>query len=238
MKPAPASYSSVPDLRIRWAPLRGRLLNLLVSPGDVFAEVIATRHAPANWLLPILLNCFAAIVLWSAAADCSSSAGWTKAEASSAHSSASLSAAAHPAGARLAGAVAIVVITFAGTFWSALVMWLIGRLCLRTHCSFPKAVEIAGLTTVILVLETVVTLLLVLATDDGSARPALSLLVGKFNPASKAHQALAAMNLFHLWMAAVLSIGLAKLSEVSVGQAAVWVFGYWIVLRVALIGLA
>ena len=48
MKPAPASYSSVPDLRIRWAPLRGRLLNLLVSPGDVFAEVIATRHAPAR----------------------------------------------------------------------------------------------------------------------------------------------------------------------------------------------
>jgi hypothetical protein len=33
------------------------------------------------------------------------------------------------------------------------------------------------------------------------------------------------------WTAAVLSIGLAKLSKVTVVESAFWVFGYWIVLR-------
>jgi len=45
----------------------------------------------------------------------------------------------------------------------------------------------------ILALGTVVTVLLILATGDSGARPALSLLVGKFNPAIKLHQLLSAV---------------------------------------------
>ena len=74
--------------------------------------------------------------------------------------------------------------------------------------------------------------------DDVSARPALSLLVSEFDPANKLHQTLAALNFFHLWMAAVLAIGLARLAAVTVGEAAVWVFGYWIALRIVLLLLA
>ena len=78
-------------------------------------------------------------------------------------------------------------------------------------------------------------LLLVLATGHSHARPALSLFLTTFDPANRSHLFLAGMNPFYFWMAAVLSIGLAKISEVSFAEAAFWVFGYWIGLRTALL---
>jgi len=241
----PTAAVTAPDAPSGSTSLRDRLLNIFVAPGEVFEEVVASPRSTGDWRLPVLLNCLAGIVLFLVVAARSPVAPGTDGEGQSTLTS-SVSAtppgaAAAPFGdagseaaARLVGPSAIVAVNFAGTFWSALVLWLAGRLFLKTRFPFLKTVEIAGLTTVILALGTVVTTLLVWVTGDGFARPAMSLLVGEFNPANKFHQALAAMNFFHVWMAAVLSIGLAKLSDVTAKEAAVWVFGYWIVLRLAL----
>ncbi len=240
---------TAPDATSGSTPLYERCLNIFVSPGEVFEEVVASPRSTADWRLPVLLNCLAGIVLFLVVAARSPVLQGPDGERLSRLTS---SVSANPPGAaaatfgdagsealaRLVGPLAIVAVNFAGTFWSALVLWLVGRLFLKTRFPFLKTVEIAGLTTVILALGTVVTALLVWVTGDGFARPAMSLLVGEFNPANKFHQALAAMNFFHVWMAAVLSIGLAKLSDVSAREVAVWVFGYWIVLRLALILLA
>lgn len=245
----PTAAFTLPDAPSGSTSLYERCLNIFVSPGEVFEEVVASPRLTADWRLPVLLNCLAGIALFLVVAARSPVPQGTDGERQSPLAS---SVSANPSGAaaapfgnagsealaRLVGPLAIVAVNIAGTFWSALVLWLAGRLFLKTRFSFLKTVEIAGLTTVILALGTVVTTLLVIVTGDGLARPAMSLLVGEFDPANKLHQALAAMNFFHFWMAAVLSIGLAKLGDVSAREAAVWVFGYWIVLRLALILLA
>jgi hypothetical protein len=211
----------------------------------VFEEVIALPHAAVHWRLPVLLNCLAGIILFLVVADRAPSLGRIDTQRQSQVAPSTPVDALSPsgdnndlAGAQFVGMAAIVVVGFAGTFWSALVLWLIGRLFLRARFSWLKALEIAGLTTMILALESVVTLLVIVVNGDVSARPALSLMVGGFDPANKGHQTLAALNFFHFWMASVLAVGLAKLAEVSVGEAAVWVFVLWIALRLALVVLA
>ena len=222
-----------------------KLVNIFVDPGEVFEEVVAAPHSAANWLVPVFLNCCAGAVLFLMGSAGANSPQRTNDETpasltvpATADMGASFNEPGNPTVVRPDGLAAIVIICFAGTFWSALLLWLGGRLFLKTRFSYLKTVEIAALTTVIPALGGVVTALLVLATGNGFARPALSLLVGEFNPANRIHEALATINLFHIWMAAVLSIGLARLSEVPVREVAAWVFGYWIVLRIALLLLA
>jgi len=224
-------------------------VNILVCPGDVFDDVIASPHSAAHWRLPVLLNCLAGIVLFLVVTNQAPPLGTIGGELQSQPAATAMAnpptntlafggAKDVPAGVEFVGMVAIILVAFAGTFWSALVLWLIGRLFLRARFSWLKAVEIAGLTTVILALESVVTTLLIIVTGNVFARPALSLMVGEFDPADKAHQVLAALNFFHFWMASVLAVGLAKLAEVSAGEGAVWVFGLWVALRIALVVLS
>lgn len=87
----------------------------------------------------------------------------------------------------------------------------------------------------ILVLAAITTALLVWATGQPAAKPALSLFVDEFDAQNRIHLALASVNLFYVWMAAVLAAGLTKLSGVSYAEAAFWTIGYWCALRIGLI---
>ena len=218
-------------------PIHQKLLNLLVSPGEVFEEVISAPPRITNWLVPTLLVWVAGIILLKAATT-DEPASYTVGQViearglSAAHAEKLLGRArGHPLAGRGLG-------TFAGTFWSAFVLWLIGRVFLRIRFSFLKTVEIVGLTGIILVLGAIVTALLISASGNPAARPALSLLASELDSSSSIRAALDAMNLFHLWTTTVLAIGLSKLSEASFKESSFWVFGYWLVARIALILLA
>ena len=126
---------------------------------------------------------------------------------------------------------------WAGTLWSAFVLWFIGRMFLKTRFSFVKTLEIVGLSGIVLVLGTIVTGLLIAATGDAAARPSLSLLAVKAIHGHELRAALDALNFFHLWSATILALGLSKLSAVTFKEAAFWVFGYWIMARIAIIAL-
>jgi hypothetical protein len=214
--------------------LRAKLLNVFAGPGEVFEEIVAGPPSAANWRVPMLLVTLTGILLLGTATTEKQTATAIR-QLVGAGTISAAGAEASSGGWPLISSLMVCVSACAGTFWSAFVLWFIGRVFLKCRFSFLKAVEVAGLSTLILALGTVVTALLILATGDSFARPALSLLAGKFNPSDKLPQLLAAINLFHVWTAAVLSVGLAKLSGVSAREAALWVFGYWIVLRVALI---
>jgi hypothetical protein len=134
-------------------------------------------------------------------------------------------------------ALTVATSAIAGTFWSAFVLWFMGRMFLKTRFPFWKAMEVVGLTGMILALGAIVTALMIAATGDGGSRPALSIVVGQSNPGNKLHSGMEALNFFHLWAATVLAVGLSKLARVSFSEAAFWVFGYWIGLRIALIAL-
>jgi hypothetical protein len=217
-----------------------RLIDIFVSPGEVFEEVISSPHNAANWLVPILISCLIGVssLLWlteepffqeksGIVAEAQRQLGTGIADSDEAKSDHTASL----AGARLSGEAAIVGGSFIGTVWSAFVLWFLGRFVLQARFSYLKALEIAALSGIILVLSTVVTTLLVLATENVFAKPALSLLVSNFDPSNKSHQLLSMLDITHVWTTAVLSVGLAKLSKVTFAEAAFWVFAYWWLLR-------
>src|SRR5882757_6198561 len=119
--------------------LREKIFNLFVSPTDVFDEVIASPPNLANWRIPTLLVCLVTII----------SLGISPTQSSASIHSLSQTAAistAQPqalAGAwPLLSALLVCIATFAGTCWSALVLWVMGRIFLRVRFPNLKATEI------------------------------------------------------------------------------------------------
>jgi hypothetical protein len=215
--------------------LGGKLLNIFVSPGEVFDEVIAAPPGMANWRVPTLLVCLAGILLLQLAMPVEQAAAIRQLAGAAALSpeQEQMLSGIWP----LVSSLGVSLAAFLGTFWSAFVLWLVGRVFLKVSFPYLKALEIVGLTGMILVLGTAVTGLLIAASGDAAARPSFSLLVGKLSP-GRAHQVLDTLNFFHLWATTVLAIGLSRLSGVTFKEAAFWVFGYWLFARIALIILA
>ena len=218
-------------------PIGQKLLNIFVSPGDVFEEVVIARLTVANWLVPTLLVCIAGLILLRAAAI-NEPTGSVIGQVVEAGAVSAPPAEKLPGGSETISWATVCLGAIAGTFWSAFVLWFIGRVLLKTRFSFLKTVEVVGLTGIILVLGTIVTALLIAASGNPAARPALSLLAGELEISNPIGAALDAMNLFHLWTTTVLAVGLSKLSGVSFKESAFWVFGYWLLARIALILLA
>jgi hypothetical protein len=211
-----------------------KMLNLFASPRLAFDEVVNTRPNAWNWLVPTILVCAASVLAQEVTVTADHIAevirGLLNSGSINEIQATALSEHWHPIS-RLATCVAV----FIGTMWSASGLWLIGRFLLRRRFAFVKALEVAGLTSTILVLGAVVTALLALAVGDPAAQPGLSLFFSKLDPAGPLRAISEILNLFHLWAASVLTIGLARLSSVTVFEAGFWVFGFWIVARIALV---
>lgn len=221
--------------------LSAKLLDMFVSPGEVFDEVVAAPPRLANWLLPTLLVALASLFLLRAANNEAASVPVPSQTLDSQSSTVdSVSAQAEPGSAdwQRVSALATCVGAFAGTFWSAALLWFIGRAFLRTRFSFMKAVEVVALTGSIVALGAIVTALLIGASGNAAARPALSFFALRAPSTDPVRLVLDMFNLFHLWTTTVLAIGLSRLGGVTFKESAFWVFGYWIVVRLALIFLA
>jgi hypothetical protein len=139
--------------------------------------------------------------------------------------------------AKIGAVVAPAVSAFATPFWWGLVLWLVGRYALKGGFTFMKAVEVAGLASMIAVLDSIVRTLMIVATGNLFANPGPVMLVKEFDSANTTHSILAVFNLMTFWGLAVKSVGLAKLSGVSFVRSAVWVFGLWGAVTALLIGL-
>jgi hypothetical protein len=225
-----ATTSSIPGSRVSPTSVRGKLLNIFVSPSEVFDEVIASPTNLANWRIPTLLACLATII--------SLQLGNSPTQSSASSQSGTLSAAQAQAFAGawpLLSALLVCIATFAGTCWSAFILWLTGRLFLKMRFPYLKALEIVGLTGIISVLGSITTILLIAIFDDSAARPAFSLFVSNMASNRPFYQILDTLNLFHLWSTTVLAIALSRLCNVTFKEAAFWVFGYWMVARIALV---
>jgi hypothetical protein len=185
-----------------------RLAEIIFNPAAVFAEVKSMPSAPVNWLAPLWLALVTAVFSIVLTGDPLS-------------------------GDKMDAALIVAVATIVGTLWAAIILWLMARLIFKTNLAFSRALEIFGLAQMIFVLGTMATTLMILATGDLQARPALSILLGHA-AVGRTAVFLSAINPFHFWAAAVMSRGLSTLAGVAYGEAAFWIFGYWIVLKVAL----
>jgi len=217
--------------------LAARMLNLFVSPGLVFDEVAASPFKLSNWLGPTLLVMVGSLLVLRLTASPQFPEKPVETIASSASQTATQ---AGPLSGH-SGAISVLVVCLAaisGSLWSAFVLWALGRVVLRSKVHLSKALEVVGLSGTILILASITTALLVLATGDPSARPALSLFWPNLEPDSPWRGILHTLNVFHVWTVGVLAAGLAKISQVSTVEAAFCVGGFWIFGRIALAILA
>lgn len=240
MIPMPASQSSSLTTPASTTVV-AKIFDMLVSPGEVFDEVVAAPPRLANWFVPTLLVAVASLFLMRAANNEAPSVSATP-EATEAQITAIdfpvTQAEAASVGRQRLSTLAIFGGAFAGTFWSAFLLWFIGRAFLRSRFSYLKTVEVVALAGMVVVLGTIVTALLIGISGDPATRPALSFLVRRLPVTSHLHLLLETLNLFHLWAMVVLAKGLSRLSGVAFKESAFWVFGYWLVARLALILLA
>ena len=232
--------------------LAGRLLNVFAAPGEVFEDLKTAKHAVGNWLVPMLIVMLTTIAsfmvvlsqptikqqlveMQEKAIDQQVAAGKMKPE--QATQAKEFMEKMPPWVMQLVGIVQGILAGFVGTFWWALVLWLLGKFAFKSQMGFLKAVEASGLVMMIFALSVVINTLLAVVLGNLMARPALSVFLSEFDPTRKAHLLLGSVNLFYLWSTAVLALALSQLSNVSFGKAAAWVFGFWAVSRVLFVGI-
>ena len=231
--------------------LAGRLLNIFAAPGEVFDEIKTAPHRTSNWLIPALLLIFlswvGAWLIFSQPAiqhqmsDLSNKAidrqvekgKLTSAQADQARAAADKF---ENISYKIGAVVAPVLMAFISPFWGGLILWLVGSFALKAPFPYLKAVEIAGLANLILVLDVVVRTLLVLITGNLFATLSLTLVAKDLDPQNTIYALLALVNVMTLWWLAVRSSGLARLTGGSAAKTAAWIFGIWIVLSGIMIG--
>ncbi|MCP5516042.1 MAG: YIP1 family protein [Verrucomicrobiales bacterium] len=232
-----------PDSPVVTTSVMARMLNVFAAPGDVFNEVRQSAPNTANWLMPAILLM---VVGWAchflvmaqpetmqqinAMAERGiqqqvEAGKLTQAQADVAHDQAIKFAG---ISARVAGILAPPAAAFATPFWWGLLLWLLGGKLLKGGFSFMKAVEVAGLSSMILVLEAVLKTLLILATGNLFAGPGPVLLIRDFDAQNLLHGVLAKLSLTTLWVLAVRAVGIARLGAGSFARSAGVVFGFWI----------
>ncbi len=249
--PTPSAMEPAPPPVPTPMSLLGRLTNVFAAPSEVFDDVKATRSSAANWLLPtvllIIVGIVGAILVFSQPAVRQQvreagaqviekmAAKMPKERADQMREQAAMSEDRTPIAMKFGGpAFAALWSTF---FWG-IAIWLVGAKILKGSFTVTKGLEVAGLSTMIMVLESVVTDLMRLAMGNLYATPSLALLVKDFDPLNTTHGLLALANVMTVWILIVRGIGLSRLSNTSVMKGVSWIFGIWIAGTGILLGLS
>ena len=231
--------------------LAAKLFNVIAAPSEVFTEISALPARAATWLVPVLIYAIVGVItvciLFAQPAirqtihdqqvktlDQQVQQGkMTQAQEDQALQM--MDRFTGPTMLSIFGSVGVVLSSFISVFWWALVLWLCGRWFLKARFGYMKAVEIASLASVIIVLSMVISTLLAVILGRLYVGPSLALCVSDFDPKNRLHLLLGAANVIYFWHTAVLGIGLAKLSGGSTAKTLMVVFTYWLVAQLLLI---
>jgi len=103
-------------------------------------------------------------------------------------------------------------------FGASLILWLIVKFGLKSPAGYPKILEVFGLASLISIFGSIVTLIMMNLFNTMYATPGGGLLVmGSFDPMNTGHKLLGALNVFTIWQAVILGIGVGKISGKSSG---------------------
>lgn len=230
--------------------LMARLMNVFASPGEVFEDIKASPPTASNWLVPAflfaLVGIVSSIVIFSQPQivqqiheqqakkmdELVKSGKMTQTQADQA--SAMAEKFTGPGMLKIFGSVGAVVATFVRLLWWALLLWSLGKL-LKRPFGYGKALETAGVASMITILGGIVTILLTVNFARMIATPSLALAVKDFDVTRKSHLMLGTVNIFYFWQIGVFSAGLAKLANVPFLRAMPLVLACWILQELLLI---
>ncbi len=229
--------------------LLARLLNVFAIPSQVFAEVNASQTRKANWLVPVLLaslvGMLTAFILFSqpavveqvTAQQAKLFGEYVKSGLiNQAQADEALKTYSSPAVLKTGRSLIAAAGSLLGVLWWGFVLWLLGRLFLKTKFPYHKAVEVAGLASMISLLGSIVTLLLTV----NFSNPAATHLVTALSDAkSEAHAfpLAVALNLFGFWFIGVTAAGLARLAGVGSFRTFPLVAAGWLLQQMTLLSL-
>jgi hypothetical protein len=245
---------SAPETLAEPAPSLGsRLINVVTEPGALFEDLVKRPPSAMNWLAPALLLMLVGwLGSWLVMSQDSlkyqtkqiqerafeqqvEKGKMTKEQLEAARPAMEKVGEISVMASAVAGPPAY---AFAAPFWWAFVLWLIGAKVFKGDFTYMKAVEVAGLSGVIVLLGSILKTLLILAMDNLLAGTHLGMILGKnLDMMNRTHQLLMTVDVVTIWVIGVRAAGLARLANVSWGKAAVWLYGFWIVVTGSLLGL-
>jgi hypothetical protein len=223
--------------------LVGRLMNVFVSPGEVFDDIRGAEHSVANWLVPGVILI---LVGWLGSAwilsqepiqqqmreigekNIEKQIAKSKVSEQQAQQMRQIGEKYGSLGLKISVVTMPVMLGLIVPFIWGLFIWVVGSKILKGGFSYLKGVEVVGLANMIAVLHSVVKCLLITMKGNVMAGPSLALLVKDFDPQNPVHNVMVVLDVMTFWVLAVRASGLARLSRVSFLKAALWVFGIWI----------
>lgn len=233
--------------------LAARLLNVFAIPRATFEDVRVSRHSIGTWILPLLLAWVVGTatvwltfcqpgVLQDFRRNSEERIQRLVAEKKMTQSNADknlkfANSLSHPQVARSLFSAAAAVISALRVFGWAFLLWLLATLFLKVRLDFLKALEVAGLASMITVLGNVVAL--ALTTGFQAPANAATITIEDIQARAQSTLFIIQANVFNIWFVTLLAAGLACLAGVRLSQTLFLVMGTWLAtqLLIAVTGL-
>jgi hypothetical protein len=228
--------------------LGSRLVDIFVSPGEVFDGLKGAQKSTGNWLVPLILGIVISIVtifvifsqptIQQQMIDTQHhqmekqvlAGKMTQEQMSQAESMIP-----KPGSLiwNIFGIVGATIVTAIIILLVALIVWLIGRFVFKAPVKYRLLLEMTGLSYMVMVLGSALSILTILALDSLYATPSLAIVIKEYNVDSSIHKLLSQLNIFSIWFVALLGIGLAKICTVNVMKGVIWTLGIFVVFVLA-----
>jgi hypothetical protein len=227
------------------APSLGKsLTDVFASPADVFQSLKGTASAPTLWAIPLIVNVVLAIlivivifnddVLRTQVIDQQRAAIEKRVDEGKITRQDADVAIDHMENAGSGmfiaiGSVAAIIFLLLAFFVGALFLWLADKTILKSPEGYGKHLELYGISSWIGILGGIVTVLMMVGLGSLAASPSAALAVlGSYDSANNVHKLLSSLNIFSIWAAAIIGIGLSKFSGKSTGAGMAVAFVLWI----------
>ncbi len=223
--------------------LASRLANVIAAPHDAFADLLTTPARAAHWLVPALLLalvgtvCGLLVLSQPAIAqqmkEVRDQAIHKKVAEGEIQSEQAAQAIATldrlgPIMATAGTTIGSALDGFARPFIAAVILWLLATKLFKSPLPYLKAVEAAGLASIVLVLGRLANGLIALALGNVFMNASPILLVNPVDFSKPSHLLLASLDAFALWYVALLALALSHLAQVRFLPAATACLVAWI----------
>jgi hypothetical protein len=220
-----------------------RLTNVFASPGELYSEVALAPVQTTSWLLPylfsVVLTVFSVIVVTNNPALKQEIIEQQQQEMQVNVEKGRMTqeqAEQYMEGMESAGPAIFIVfgsifgiVTLTATFYGvSAVLWLAAKSIFKTTVGYKKLLEVYGLSALIGILGSIITILMMIINDTMKTGLGGILVVGtEFDRHNFIHNLLASLNLPTIWQVAVLGIGLSKVSNKPTSTGMGVMFGLW-----------
>ncbi len=220
-----------------------RATNVFASPGELYAEVAAAPVRGTSWSIPFIVTLILTLIFTFSLYNNPAlrqqvydrqaqvlhqrvqSGAMSQQDYDRAVSAMESSGAVMFIG--IGGVVAMLTVS-AEFFGITLLVWLMVRFLLKSPIGYKKMLEAYGLSALIAILGSIITLLMMNLFNTMFATPSgAAFIMSTFDAGKPLDRLLSSLNIFTIWQVAILGMAIQKLSGKSMGVSMGAPFGLW-----------